>query len=75
MVYASRDSRRTVEAIFVRARRITSTRHGDLDTHTRKGLRVGDRERQLRRLYPNRFGRFSVSASIPSASSRACLGG
>jgi hypothetical protein len=54
MVYASRDTRRTVEAIFVRARRITSTRHGDLDTHTRKGLRVGDRERKLRRLYPKR---------------------
>lgn len=51
-VYASRGAPRTVEAIFVRARRITSTRHEQLRMHTRKGLRLGNRERKLRRLYP-----------------------
>lgn len=51
-VYASRGEPRTVEAIFVRSRRITSTDHGELRMHTRKGLRVGNREERLRRLYP-----------------------
>jgi hypothetical protein len=52
MVYAGRDEARTVAAIFVRARRIHSAEHGDLAIHTKKGLRVGDGERKLRRLYP-----------------------
>lgn len=51
-VYASRGEIRTAEAIFVRARRITSTDQGDLRVHTGRGLRVGDGEDRLRRLYP-----------------------
>ena len=37
----------------VRQRRIVSDVHGALRIHTRKGLRVGDSNRRLRRLYPN----------------------
>jgi hypothetical protein len=43
----------TVDAIFVRNRTITSHRHGELTMHTQRGLRVGDSERRLRRLYPD----------------------
>jgi hypothetical protein len=38
----------------LRERRITSDVHGALRIHTRKGLRVGDSNRRLRRLYPNK---------------------
>ncbi|MGH2821197.1 MAG: hypothetical protein ACRDJ5_11145 [Actinomycetota bacterium] len=55
-VYASRGETRVVEAVFVRARRLVSSRHGELRMHTGKGLRVGDRERKLRRLYPPKRG-------------------
>lgn len=51
-VYATQGYPRTVAAIFVRSRLLTSAAHGDLRIHTRKGLRVGDRQRKLRRLYP-----------------------
>jgi hypothetical protein len=51
-VYSTRAAPRIVQAIFVRARTITSAEHGDLTMHTRKGLRVGNSERRLRRLYP-----------------------
>jgi hypothetical protein len=52
MVYASRTEPRTVEATFIRRRNLTSKVHGDLALHTRRGLRVGNRERRLRALYP-----------------------
>lgn len=51
-VYAARGRPRTVRAIFVRARTITSAEDGELSMHTRKRLRVGNSENRLRRLYP-----------------------
>lgn len=50
-VYAYPEAR-TVGAIFVRSRSITSDALGELRMHTRKGLRVGDGEGKLQRLYP-----------------------
>lgn len=53
-VYAPRgENGRIVGAIFVRSRSVTSTEHGELNWHTKKGLKVGDRNRKVRRLYPN----------------------
>jgi hypothetical protein len=52
-VYAQRDDVRTADAIFVRSRAIESSEHGELRIHTARGLRVGDRHRKLKRLYPN----------------------
>ena len=52
-VYAERDKVRTADAIFVNSRVLESTEHGELRIHTARGLRVGDRHRKLRRLYPN----------------------
>jgi hypothetical protein len=52
-VYAERDDIRTADAIFVRSRSLESAIHGELRIHTARGLRVGDRRRKLRRLYPN----------------------
>lgn len=52
-VYAERVGDRAVGAIFVRNRVLDSSEHGELRIHTRRGLRVGDRHRKLRRLYPN----------------------
>jgi hypothetical protein len=52
-VYAWRDQGRHVAAVFVRKRSIHSSEHGDLSFHTRRGLRVDDSERRLRRLYPH----------------------
>jgi hypothetical protein len=43
---------RLVLATFIRSRSIHSEEHGDLEIHTKRDLRVGDRERRLRRLYP-----------------------
>jgi hypothetical protein len=51
-VYAARERPRTVGAIFIRARNITSAEHGELTMHTRERLRVGNSEDRLRRLYP-----------------------
>lgn len=51
-VYVTRERPRTVAAIFVRARSIASAEHGDLTMHTGRGLRVGNSESRLRRLYP-----------------------
>ncbi|MGH2790496.1 MAG: hypothetical protein ACRDJ0_05875 [Actinomycetota bacterium] len=52
-VYAPRvEDERIVGAIFVRSLSITSQEHGELNWHTKKGLRVGDRNRKVRRLYP-----------------------
>lgn len=51
-VYATRATPRTVRAIFVRARTFTSAEHGKLAMHTGRGLRVGNSETRLRRLYP-----------------------
>jgi hypothetical protein len=51
-VYAWRDEDRHVAAVFVRKRSLHSREHGDLTIHTARGLRVGDTERRLRRLYP-----------------------
>lgn len=53
-VFAPRgEDGRIVGAIFVRSRNATSTKHGELNWHTKKGLKVGDRNRKVRRLYPN----------------------
>jgi hypothetical protein len=52
VVFAWRDEGRHVAAVFVRKRSIHSREHGDLRIHTARGLRVGDSERRLRRLYP-----------------------
>jgi len=52
-VYAERVGDRPVGAIFVRSRAIESSEHGRLRIHTERGLRVGDRHRKLRRLYPH----------------------
>jgi hypothetical protein len=52
-VYASRgEAPRAVAASFIRQRIVESSQHGDLEIHTKRGLRVGDREGKLRRLYP-----------------------
>jgi hypothetical protein len=51
-VFAWRDEARHVAAVFVRRRSLHSNEHGDLMIHTARGLRVGDTERKLRRLYP-----------------------
>jgi hypothetical protein len=53
-VYAPRhEDGRVVDAIFVRSRSATSAVHGEHNWHTKKGLRIGDRNRKVRRLYPN----------------------
>jgi hypothetical protein len=52
-VYVNRGDDRTVGAIFVRKRTLESSEHGKLRIHTSKELRVGDRHRKLKRLYPN----------------------
>ncbi|MGH2751968.1 MAG: hypothetical protein ACRDK3_14020 [Actinomycetota bacterium] len=52
VVYAARTTPRPVEAIFIQERTIVSSEHGELEIHTAKKLRVGDRHRKLRRLYP-----------------------
>jgi len=52
-VYAERDKVRTADAIFVQSRSLESAEHGELRIHTARGLRVGDRHRKLRRLYPH----------------------
>jgi hypothetical protein len=51
-VYAWREGDRHVAAVFVRRRSLHSNEHGDLTIHTARGLRVGDSERRLKRLYP-----------------------
>jgi hypothetical protein len=52
-VYASRGgATRVVAASFIRQRTVESSQHGDLQMHTKRGLRVPDREGRLRRLYP-----------------------
>jgi hypothetical protein len=55
-VIAWRGKPRRVAAIFVRRHTITSSEHGDLTFHTRRGLEVGDPHRKLRRLYPQAEG-------------------
>jgi len=52
-VYAERKDVRTADAIFVRSPSIESSEHGELSIHTGRGLRVGDRHRRLKRLYPH----------------------
>jgi hypothetical protein len=52
-VYVWRGDERTVGAVFVRKRKLESSEHGELRIHTNRGLRVGDRHRKLKRLYPN----------------------
>lgn len=52
-VYAHREGDHTVGAIFVRNRALESSEHGEFRIHTNEGLRVGDRHRKLKRLYPN----------------------
>jgi hypothetical protein len=51
-VYAWRDGDHHAAAVFVRRRSLHSLEHGDLMIHTARGLRVGDSERRLKRLYP-----------------------
>lgn len=56
-VFASRgEGPNIVAAAFISRRTVASAEHGDLKLHTRKRLRVGDRERRLKRLYPNSKG-------------------
>jgi hypothetical protein len=52
-VYVAGERPRTVRAVFIRARNITSAEHGELTMHTRERLRVGNSEARLRRLYPD----------------------
>jgi hypothetical protein len=53
LAYVSRGgSPRFVVATFIRRRSVHSAEHGDLEIHTKRGLRVGDRKDRLRRLYP-----------------------
>jgi hypothetical protein len=54
--YLSRGAPGIVVATFIRSERVESDEHGGLRIHTARGLRVGDREGKLRRLYPNAEG-------------------
>jgi hypothetical protein len=44
---------RRLTETWVRKRTITSSKHGDLTMHTRKGLRVRDKVKKLKNLYPD----------------------
>lgn len=49
---AGRSGEHLIAQATVKRRTIESAEHGELTLHTRKGLRVGDSERKLQRLYP-----------------------
>ena len=51
-VFAGRGKSGTIAEVHVLDRTISSTQHGDLTIHTRRGIRVGDSERDVRRAYP-----------------------
>ena len=51
--FSTRGRKRAIEGT-IRKRAISSREHGRLEVHTRKGLRVGDSNRRLRRLYPGK---------------------
>lgn len=53
VIFFGRGSDGTATEVKVKQRTITSTAHGDITVHTRKGLQIGDREGKLRRLYPD----------------------
>ncbi|MDQ3955028.1 MAG: hypothetical protein M3285_05715 [Actinomycetota bacterium] len=50
-MFFNEDTKTAVVAIL-RKRSVVSDRHGLLQFHTRKGLRVGDRARRVQHLYP-----------------------
>ncbi len=52
VVFFGRGARGTATESKVLRRTVQSTVHGDVTVHTRKGLRVGDSRRKLKRLYP-----------------------
>jgi hypothetical protein len=52
VVFFGRGSRGTATETKVLRRTVRSTVHGEITVHTRKGLRVGNSRRKLRRLYP-----------------------
>ncbi|MDQ3953613.1 MAG: hypothetical protein M3279_11735 [Actinomycetota bacterium] len=52
VVFFGRGSRGTATESRILRRTVRSTVHGDVTVHTRKGLRVGDSRRKLKRLYP-----------------------
>lgn len=52
VVFFGRGSSGTATETRVLRRTLSSNVHGDVTVHTRKGLRVGDARRKLRRLYP-----------------------
>ena len=52
VVFFGRGSRGTATETKLLRRTVRSTVHGKITAHTRKGLRVGDSRRKLRRLYP-----------------------
>ena len=52
----TRDEERRAVTAKIRDRTVSSNEHGTLRIHTKKGLRVGDSERRLRELYPNKEG-------------------
>jgi hypothetical protein len=51
--FSTRGRKRAIEGT-VGKRVITSRKHGSLEVHTRKGLKVGDSNSRLRRLYPRK---------------------
>ena len=50
--FFGRGSSGTATETRILRRTLRSTVHGDITIHTRKGLRIGDSRRKLRRLYP-----------------------
>ncbi len=53
VVFFGRDADGVATEAKVLRRTLTSSVHGDITVHTRKGLEIGDRERKVRRLYPD----------------------
>ena len=52
VVFFGRGPNGTATETKVLRRTVRSAMHGDITVHTRKGLRIGDPRRKLRRLYP-----------------------
>jgi hypothetical protein len=52
IVFFGRGSNGTATEASVLRRPLRSAKHGDITVHTRRGLRIGNSLRKLRRLYP-----------------------
>lgn len=52
VLFFGRRSQGTATEAKVLRRTLRSREHGEITVHTRKGLRIGDSRRKLRRLYP-----------------------